>query len=405
MKVALLTREYPPEVYGGAGVHVEYLSRELARLVDASVYCFGAPRDDDLVAATYRPWDEIPSDGPGSALRTMSVDLRMAADTAGADLVHSHTWYANLAGHLAKLLHGVPHVMTAHSLEPLRPWKAEQLGAGYALSSFCERTAIESADAVIAVSTAMREDVTRAYPDVAPERIHVIHNGIDPDEYRPDHGTDVLERLGIDPTAPSVLFVGRITRQKGIAHLLEAATYLAEDAQLILCAGAPDTPEIGAEMRAKVDELRRRRSGVLWIEEMLPRHDTIQVFSHATVFVCPSVYEPFGLINLEAMACEVPVVASATGGIPEIVVDGETGYLVAFEPGGDAFGSPRDPAKFAADLAARINDLLLDRAQARRFGEAGRSRVLEHFSWTAISSRTVDLYQELLGAGSDRGGR
>jgi alpha-maltose-1-phosphate synthase len=396
MKVALLTREYPPEVYGGAGVHVEYLSRELARLVEASVYCFGAPRRDDLVAATYLPWDEIPADGPGPALQTMSVDLRMAADTKGADVVHSHTWYTNLAGHLAKLLYGVPHVMTAHSLEPLRPWKAEQLGAGYALSSFCERTAIESADAVIAVSTAMQRDVEQAYPAVPPGRIHVIHNGIDPDEYRPDHGTDVLGRLGIDPSLPSVLFVGRITRQKGIVHLLEAAEHLPDDVQLILCAGAPDTPEIGAEMRARVDELRFRRSHVLWIEEMLPRRDMIQVFSHATVFVCPSVYEPFGLINLEAMACEVPVVASATGGIPEIVVDGETGYLVPFEPGGDTFGSPRDAARFAADLARPINDLLADPAKARRFGEAGRRRVLEHFSWSAIARQTVELYHEQL---------
>jgi alpha-maltose-1-phosphate synthase len=403
MRVALMTREYPPEVYGGAGVHVEYLSRELARLVEASVYCFGAPRDDDLVAATYLPWDEIPSDGPGSALRTMSVDLRMAADTSGADVVHSHTWYANLAGHLAKLLYGVPHVMTAHSLEPLRPWKAEQLGAGYALSLFCERTAIESADAVIAVSAAMQQDVERAYPAVSPGRIHVIHNGIDPDEYRPDHGTDALERLGIDPSRPSVLFVGRITRQKGIVHLLDAAEHLRDDAQLILCAGAPDTPEIGAEMRAKVDELQRQRSHVLWIEEMLPRRDMIQVFSHATVFVCPSVYEPFGLINLEAMACEVPVVASATGGIPEIVVDDETGYLVPFEPGDDTFGSPREPARFASDMAARINDLMADPAKARRFGEAGRRRVLEHFSWKAIARQTADLYRQQLDARPDLG--
>jgi starch synthase len=395
MRVALLTREYPPEVYGGAGVHVEYLSREVARLVEAQVYCFGDARHDELVAGSYLPWAELPADGVGSALRTMSVDLRMAADVGGADLVHSHTWYANLAGHLAKLVYDVPHVVTVHSLEPLRPWKAEQLGAGYALSSFCERTAIESADAVIAVSAAMQRDVERAYPQVQPGRIHVIHNGIDPDEYCPDRGTDALERLGIDPGRPSVLFVGRITRQKGIVHLLDAAESLLEDAQLVLCAGAPDTPEIGAEMRARVAELRRRRSAVLWIEEMLPRPEMIQVFSHATVFVCPSVYEPFGLINLEAMACEVPVVATATGGIPEIVADGETGYLVPFEAGEDSFGSPRDPARFATDLASRINDLLGDPARARRFGEAGRRRVLEHFSWTAIAGETVKLYQNL----------
>jgi alpha-maltose-1-phosphate synthase len=395
MRVALLTREYPPEVYGGAGVHVEYLSRELGRLVDVGVHCFGAPRADELVAKTYLPWNEIPDGGPGSALRTMSVDLRMAAEVKGADLVHSHTWYTNLAGHLAKLLYDVPHVMTAHSLEPLRPWKVEQLGAGYALSSFCERTAIEAADAVIAVSAAMQRDVLRAYPAVAAERIHVIHNGIDPSEYQPDPRTDVLERFDIDPGQPSVLFVGRITRQKGIIHVLDAAEHIDAGAQLVLCAGAPDTPEIGAEMRARVTDLKSRRGQVFWIEEMLPRPDVIQLFSHATVFVCPSVYEPFGLINLEAMACAVPVVASATGGIPEIVVDGETGYLVPFEPGEDTIGSPRDPGRFAAGLADRINDLLRDPAQARRFGAAGRQRVLDHFSWTAIARQTVDLYHQL----------
>jgi starch synthase len=397
MRVALLTREYPPEVYGGAGVHVEYLSRELARLIDTRVHCFGAPRHDDLVAATYLPWDEIRAGGPGSALRTMSVDLRMAADVEGADLVHSHTWYTNLAGHLAKLLYNVPHVMTAHSLEPLRPWKVEQLGAGYALSSFCERTAIESADAVIAVSAAMGRDVQRAYPGVEPGRIHVIHNGIDPNEYRPDPRTDVLDRYGIDAGRPTVLFVGRITRQKGIIYLLDAAEKLDADAQLILCAGAPDTPEIGVEMRERVADLQRRRGRAIWIEEMLPRPDMIQIFSHATVFVCPSIYEPFGLINLEAMACGVPVVASSVGGIPEIVVDGETGYLVAFEAGDDSLGSPREPARFVADLASRINDLSWDPAKARQFGASGRQRVLDHFSWTAIARQTVDLYEQLLG--------
>jgi len=398
LKVALMTREFPPEVYGGAGVHVEYLSRELARLVEVSVHCFGRPRSSPLVAAAYEPWAALPGDGPGSALRTMSVDLAMAAGVAGAGLVHSHTWYANLGGHLAKLLHGVPHVMTAHSLEPFRPWKAEQLGAGFALSSFCERTAIESADAVIAVSEAMGRDVLAAYPSTEPARVHVIHNGIDPDEYRPDVRSDVLERFGIDPRRPTAIFVGRITRQKGIVHLLDAAAHFDPRAQLILCAGAPDTPEIGAEMRARVARLERERAGrVFWIEEMLPRPAVVQLLSHATVFVCPSVYEPFGLINLEAMACELPVVASAVGGIPEIVVDGETGFLVPFEPGADAFGAPRDPERFAGDFAARVNELLGDPVRARHLGEAGRRRVLDHFSWRAIAERTAELYRVLTG--------
>jgi starch synthase len=396
MKVALLTREFPPEVYGGAGVHVEYLSRELARLVDVSVFCFGQPRASKLVAASYLPWEEIPADRHGSALRTMSVGLRMAADVEGVDLVHSHTWYANFGGHLAKLLYGIPHVVTTHSLEPLRPWKADQLGAGYALSTFCEQTAIGAADAVIAVSESTRRDVWQAYPSVTPERVHVIHNGIDPDEYQPDPRTDVLEGLGIEADRPYVMFVGRITPQKGIVHLLDAARWLDPQAQLVLCAGAPDTPEFGRQIRDRVTQLQAERDGVVWVEQMLPRPEIVQLLSHATVFVCPSVYEPFGLINVEAMACELPVVASATGGIPEIVVEGETGYLVPFEGGGDAFGSPRDPNRFGQDLAARINDLVRDRATARRFGEAGRRRVLEHFSWSTIAEETVRLYRQLV---------
>jgi starch synthase len=286
--------------------------------------------------------------------------------------------------------------MTVHSLEPLRPWKAEQLGAGYAVSSWCERTAIHGADAVIAVSAAMRRDVERVYPEVDRGKIHVIHNGIDPDEYVRDGRTDVLARLGVDPERATVMFIGRITRQKGIGHLLDAAELIDPTAQLVLCAGAPDTPQIGAEMRARADLLGRHREGVFWIEDMLPRRDTIQLLSHATVFICPSVYEPFGLINLEAMACEVPVVASATGGIPEIVADGETGYLVPFEPGNDAVGSPGDPARFAADLAGRVNELLADEPKARRFGLAGRRRVVEHFSWKTIAEQTVALYAGLL---------
>jgi starch synthase len=326
----------------------------------------------------------------------MSVGLRMAADVEGVDVVHSHTWYANFGGHLSQLLYDIPHVLTAHSLEPLRPWKAEQLGAGYALSSFCERSAMNTADAVIAVSEAMRRDVLRAYPAVDPQRVHVIHNGIDPDEYRQDERTEVLERYGIDPFRPTVVFLGRVTRQKGITHLVDAVPRMDPDVQVVLCAGAPDTPEISAELRERVGRLQEDRGGVFWIREMLARRDVVQLLSHAAVFVCPSVYEPFGLINLEAMACGLPVVASATGGIPEIVVDGETGYLVPFEAGGDAFGSPRDPARFAGDLAERVNDLLGRPDRARAFGQAGRRRVLEQFSWPTVAERTVALYTELL---------
>jgi starch synthase len=369
-------------VYGGAGVHVEYLSRALATRIDVGVRCFGAPRPSPLVERAYEPWAELPGGREGAALRTMSVGLAMAADLTGADVVHSHTWYANFPGYLGKLMYDVPHVMTSHSLEPLRPWKAEQLGAGYALSLYCERTAIEAADAVVAVSQSMGEDVLRAYPAVDPARVHVIHNGIDATEYRPDPGTDVLERLGIDPDAPSVMFIGRVTRQKGITDLLDAAAQFHPDAQLILCAGAPDTPEIGAEMRSRVGSLRTTRRGVFWIEEMLPRHEIVQLLSHASVFVCPSVYEPFGLINLEAMACEVPVVATAVGGIPEIVVDGVTGSLVP----------PADPGA----LADRVNALLADPALAARMGTAGRRRVLDDFQWDVIADRTVALYEELV---------
>ena len=393
MRVGILTREYPPEVYGGAGVHVEYLTRELARHVEVAVHCFGSPRDSPLVARTYQPWDELGD----AALAVMSVDLAMAQHLGDTDLVHSHTWYANLAGHLAKLLWGVPHVCTTHSLEPLRPWKAEQLGGGYELSKFCERTALEGADAVIAVSEQMRRDVLLCYPRVDPGRVVVIHNGIDPDEYRRDRATDVLERRGIDPARPLVVFVGRITRQKGIVHLLEAAPQIDPAAQLVLLAGAPDTTEIGAEVRGLYDAAQERHGNIVWIDEMLPRPEVIQVLSHATVFVCPSIYEPFGLVNLEAMACEVAVVASAVGGIPEIVVDGETGYLV---PCDVAAGVPDAAAagRFAEGLAERINVLLADPDRAAAFGRAGRRRVVDHFSWSSVAARTAELYRGLASA-------
>jgi starch synthase len=403
VRVALLTREFPPDVYGGAGVHVEYLSRELARHLDLRVHCFGAPRRSPLVAAAHRPWSRLAGSSPNAAaLEAMSVDLAMAEGVKGADLVHSHTWYTNLAGHLARLLWDVPHVATTHSLEPLRPWKAEQLGGGYALSCFCERTGLEGADAIIAVSEGMRRDVLSCYPGIDPARVTVIHNGIDPREYRPDPGTAVLERLGIDPLRPSVVFVGRITRQKGIVHLLEAAPMIDARAQLVLLAGAPDTPEIGAEVRRLYEEVRRRRGGVTWVEGMLPRTDVIQVLSHATVLVCPSVYEPFGLVNLEAMACGTAVVASAVGGIPEIVVDGETGFLVPCEVGADP-ATPADPGaahRFATGLAARVDELVAAPELARAMGAAGRRRVIDSFDWAVIAERTAALYQRVVGAGT-----
>jgi alpha-maltose-1-phosphate synthase len=400
MRVDLLTREYPPEVYGGAGVHVEYLARELAKLTDVTVQRWGEssePEGGGPRVVGHAAWDAL--DGGAAhlaALRAVSIDLTMAAAVEGADVVHSHTWYANLGGHLGKLLYDIPHVVSAHSLEPLRPWKADQLGGGYALSSFCERTALENADAIIAVSRGMREDVLACYPAVDPERVRVVYNGIDSEEYTPDLGTDVLERHGVDPARPSVVFVGRITRQKGVEHLLEAARSFDPAAQLVLCAGAPDTPELGAEVERRVAALEAERDGVVWIAEMLPKPDVIQLLSHATVFVCPSIYEPLGIVNLEAMACEAAVVATATGGIVEVVVDGETGLLVPFEPTQDGLRDPVDPAAFATGIAERVNEVVADPARARAMGEAGRRRVLEHFAWPAIAQQTVELYRSLL---------
>ncbi|MFF9373268.1 glycogen synthase [Streptomyces griseoluteus] len=379
MRVGLLTREYPPDVYGGAGVHVEFLARELAELVDLEVHCWGEGRGVGVVR--HRPWPVL--DGSNDALRTFSVDLSMAATLQGSDLVHSHTWYAGLAGHLAKLLYGIPHVTTAHSLEPLRPWKAEQLGGGYALSSWAERTAIESADAVIAVSGAMRDDILACYPALDADRVHVVHNGIDTRLYRPDPGTDALRRHGIDPERPYVLFVGRITRQKGVPQLLRAVREIDPDTQVVLCAGAPDTPEIDREFRDRFQELSAVRAGVFWIPQMLPRAEVVQLLTHAAVFVCPSVYEPLGIVNLEAMACGTPVVASRVGGIPEVVDHGRTGLLVGTD--GD----------FEGNLARALDDVLADPAAARRMGEAGRARAVGEFGWDAVARRTAGLYEEI----------
>ncbi|HEX9888712.1 MAG TPA: glycogen synthase [Nitriliruptorales bacterium] len=398
MRAALLTKEYPPEVYGGAGVHVEHLAAELAGLIDVEVHAFGAPRDSDLVAGTYQPWDALDGNAAHvAALRTVSVDLLMAAAVEGVDLVHSHTWYANLAGHLGKLLYEVPHVLTTHSLEPLRPWKREQLGGGYAVSSFCERTGIEHADAIIAVSEGMRGDILLAYPAVDPDRTRVVHNGVDPQRYAPDAGTDVLAAHGVDPDRPYAIFVGRITRQKGLTHLLAAAAQVDADVQLVLCAGAPDTDRLARQVREQVEDLRGGGREVAWIEQMLPRSQVIQLLTHATVLVCPSIYEPFGIVNLEAMACATAVVASDVGGIPEIVVDGVTGHLVSFEPdAADPMGAPADPECFARELASRINALVADPARAAAYGVAGRQRVLERFSWAAVAQRTVEVYRSVL---------
>ena len=405
MRVDLLTKEYPPYIYGGAGVHVNELAKVLRPLADVRVHAFGGPREDAEPGVTGYP--EIAElEGANAALKTFGVDLEMAQGCQGADIVHSHTWYANLAGHLAGLLHGVPHVISAHSLEPLRPWKAEQLGGGYALSSWAEKTAYEGASGIIAVSNGMREDILRSYPAIDPERVKVVHNGIDLEAWRHPQGEDAdaqaaatLQRLGIDPDRPAVVFVGRITRQKGLPHLLRACEQLPADVQVILCAGAPDTPEIKTEVEGLVARLREKRTGVVWIEEMLPRPELIAVLAASDVFVCPSVYEPLGIVNLEAMAVGLPVVGSATGGIPDVIVDGETGLLVPIEQVQDGTGTPIDPARFEADLAERLTTLVTDTEAARTMGQAARRRVEEHFAWEAIAQRTMDVYNWVLTQG------
>jgi len=445
MRVGLMTREYPPYVYGGAGVHVEYLSRELAKTIEVEVHAWGDTPDHDSLKPIpnecepnnlnldihfENPWPRI-SNGTQAkfkgALEALSLNLLQNLNLNKLDIIHTHTWYVAMAGFLAKKLYGIPFVLTTHSLEPLRAWKAEQLGSGYALSSWMERTAILDADAIIAVSNGTRADILKAYPDVSPERIHVIYNGIDLLQYQYNPRQDALLKYGVDPMKPYVLFVGRITRQKGVTHLVEAIPHLPPGTQVVLCAGAPDTPEIAAEMREKVEAVRKQTLGslpafvtvesdgennppghatatgdptgtghnIVWIEQMVTKEEAIQLYSHCAVFCCPSVYEPFGIINLEAMACRAPVVASATGGILEVVVEGETGHLVHFEAD-EVTTFPKNPEQFSLDLARQITDLLEDPAKARAMGEAGRKRVEDHFSWTAIAAQTVELYGRLI---------
>jgi len=379
----MLTREYPPHVYGGAGVHVDFLTRELRRLVDVEVHCLGAPRPGAIAHAE----DDPRLAGANSVLRIFAADLEMTAGVADCSVVHSHTWYANLAGHLAKLLYGIPHVVTSHSLEPQRPWKSEQLGGGYRLSSWAERTAYEAADAVIAVSAASSTDVAAAYPSLDASRVHVVHNGIDTDFYRPDPDADVLARLGVDTARPIVAFVGRITRQKGVPHLLRAALRFDPAAELVLLAGAADTPELAAETHAAVAGLRATRDAVHWITDELSRTDIRQVLSQATVFVCPSIYEPLGIVNLEAMACATAVVASDVGGIPEVVADGTTGLLVHYDPA--------DAATYEAGLTDAVNRLLADPDLAARMGAAGRQRAIADFGWDAAARTTLSIYESL----------
>jgi alpha-maltose-1-phosphate synthase len=397
MKALLLTNEYPPHIYGGAGVHVEFLSRELAKLIDVEVRCFGDQHTDDgrlHVRGYPEPSGMTAPDYLRPVFGAMARDLAWAGTDTDADVVHCHTWYSHLGGVAISKGYGIPLAITVHSLEPLRPWKREQLRGGYDLSNWVEQTALGMADAVIAVSKGTREDILRVTP-VRPERVHVIYNGIDTQLYRPAEAVDALERFGVDPSQPVVLFVGRITRQKGIVHLARAIPRIDPSAQVVLCAGAPDTPEIAAEMQQAVAAAQRQRDGVIWIQEMLPRSEVIQFYSHATVFCCPSIYEPFGIINLEAMACGAPVVASAVGGIPEVVIDGETGVLVPLDQQTESPFEPVDPQRFSADLAAAINRLLGDAALRQRLVEAARKRVERAFAWPAIARQTAELYEQI----------
>lgn len=394
MRVDIITKEYPPEIYGGAGVHVTELVSALRERIEVQVRAFGAARDEDATTSYGVPTELADAN---AAVQTLGTDLEIVGDVAGADVVHSHTWYANFAGHLASLLHGIPHVVTAHSLEPLRPWKAEQLGGGYAVSSYIERTAYEGAAAIVAVSNGMRQDILRSYPNLDADKVKVIYNGIDVDAWRPVDDPELLARFGIDPARPSVVFVGRITRQKGLPYFLRAAERLPADVQIVLCAGAPDTPQIMAEVEGLVRGLQATRDGVVWIDEFLQRDQLCAILTAATTFVCPSVYEPLGIVNLEAMACGAAVVGTATGGIPEVVVDGVTGRLVPIEQVQDGTGTPTDPEKFVADLAATLAEVVSDPHRARAYGAAGRQRAADDFSWEAIADATAALYRAVTG--------
>jgi len=394
MRVDIITKEYPPEIYGGAGVHVTELVKALREQMEVRVRAFGASRDEDATTAYGVPAELAEANG---AIQTLGTDLEIVPDVAGADVVHSHTWYANFAGHLASLLHGIPHIVTAHSLEPLRPWKAEQLGGGYAVSSYIEKTAYEGAAAIVAVSDGMRTDILRSYPELDPAKVRVIYNGIDVEAWHPVEDPALLAQLGIDPAKPSVVFVGRITRQKGLPYFLRAAERLPADVQVILCAGAPDTPQIMAEVEGLVRRLQESRQGVVWIDRMLPRHDLCAVLTAATTFVCPSIYEPLGIVNLEAMACGAAVVGTATGGIPEVVLDGVTGRLVPIEQVQDGTGTPLDPDRYVEDLARVLTEVVSDPERAAQYGAAGRARATNDFSWGSIADATAALYAEVAG--------
>lgn len=393
MRVDFVTKEYPPNIYGGAGVHITELVKVLRSRIDARVHAFGNPASEPGTIGYQTP-SELAS--ANAALQTMGVDLMIADALAGADLVHSHTWYANFAGHIGSMLHGIPHVVTAHSLEPLRPWKREQLGGGYELSSYIERTAYEASSAVIAVSNGMRNDILRSYPDLDPNKVEVVYNGIDSNKWQPVVDPDTVRSLGVDPDRRSVIFVGRITRQKGLPYFLRAAKELPADVQLVLCAGAPDTKEIQAEVEGLVAELAKTRTGVVWIPEHLPQPKLAALLTQADAFVCPSIYEPLGIVNLEAMACGAPVIGTATGGIPEVVVDGETGWLVPIDQLQDGSGAPIDPDKFVSDWASTLNQALSS-GKLEQFGAAGRARAVEAFSWESIATRTIEVYQKALG--------
>lgn len=390
MKVAMLTKEYPPEIYGGAGVHVTELTRYMRDIVPVEVHCMGAPRNEPNVTV-YGVDKALANANP--AIKTLSTGLRMAEGACQADVVHSHTWYAGLGGHLAARLHGIPHVVTAHSLEPDRPWKREQLGGGYDISSWSERNAMEYADAVIAVSSKMKDAVLDAYPNIEPDKVHVVLNGIDTELWQPrptfdDAEDSVLRQLGVDPSRPIVAFVGRITRQKGVEHLVKAARHFDDGVQLVLCAGAPDTPEIAARTEQLVTELQAERDGIIWVKDMLDKFKIQEILSAADAFVCPSIYEPLGIVNLEAMACSTAVVASDVGGIPEVVVDGETGTLVHYDE--------NDTEAFERDIAEAVNTMVSDRERAKKFGVAGRERAVNDFSWATIAQQTVDIYKSLI---------